>query len=268
MSGTDWGDDQVQVNRPSAARIYDYYLGGYHNFEVDRKICNMMLEICPDLRLNAMVNRAFLQRAVAFMLEEGIDQFLDLGSGIPTVGNVHDAAQAVNPEARVVYVDIDPVAVAHGRAMLADNDRATIIRSDVRDAEAILAQPEVRDLLDFERPLGLLQVAILHFVVDEEDAYRLVRTFTDALAPGSLMAVAHSASEARFPEKERLVELFGQASSTSSRPREKVVRFFRGFELLEPGLVRASLWRPDSPDELFVAEPERCTNWAGVGRKP
>jgi hypothetical protein len=268
MSGSDWGRHEVPLDRPSSARIYDYYLGGYHNFEIDRKISNMMLAIAPDLRLNAVVNRAFLQRAVNLMLEEGIDQFLDLGSGIPTVGNVHEAAHAANPEARVVYVDMDPVAVAHGKAMLADDDRATIIGADVRDAEVILAHPEVRELLDFERPLGLLQVAILHFVVEDEEASRLVRVFSDALAPGSLMAISHSAAESTFPEREKLVELFGQAATTQRRSREQVHSFFTGFELLEPGLVLASLWRPEAPDDLLVSEPERCTNWAGVGRKP
>jgi hypothetical protein len=268
MSDASWDQDQLALDRPSAARIYDYYLGGYHNFEVDRKICNMMLEICPDLRPNAVVNRAFLQRAVSLMLEEGIDQFLDLGSGIPTVGNVHETAQVANPEARVVYVDIDPVAVAHGRAMLVDDDRATIISADIRDAETILVQPEVRELLDFERPLGLLQVAILHFVVDDEEAYRVVRTFSDALAPGSFMAISHSASEVSFPGGGKLAELFGQASSIRTRSRDQVLRLFEGFELLEPGLVLTPLWRPESPDDLFVAEPERSFNMAGVGRKP
>lgn len=266
MSSSEW-EREADRERPSAARIYDYYLGGYHNFEVDRKICTMMLEICPDLRPNAVANRAFLQRAVTFMLDKGIDQFLDLGSGIPTVGNVHETVQAANPEARVVYVDIDPVAVAHGRAMLADDAQATIIRADIRDVENILAHAEVRELLDFERPLGLLQVAILHFVVDDEEAYRVVRTFSDALAPGSFVAISHSASEITFPGGGKLAELFGKASPTKPRSRDQVLRLFAGFELLEPGLVPAPLWRPESPDDLFISEPERSFNVAGVGRK-
>ncbi|MFN2243053.1 MAG: SAM-dependent methyltransferase [Anaerolineae bacterium] len=267
MSSSEWGRE-ADRDRPSAARIYDYYLGGYHNFEVDRKICSMMLEICPDLRPNAVVNRAFMQRAVTFMLDEGIDQFLDLGSGIPTVGNVHETAQAANPEARVVYVEIDPVAVAHGRAMLADDAQATIIRADIRDAETILAHAEVKELLDFERPLGLLQVAILHFLVDDEEAYQVVRTFSDALAPGSFMAISHSTSEFTVPGIERLAELFGQASAIKRRSSAQVLRFFEGFELLEPGLLLAPLWRPEGPDDLFLSEPERSFTVAGVGYKP
>ncbi|MFN2216995.1 MAG: SAM-dependent methyltransferase [Anaerolineae bacterium] len=268
MRSSEWGRDEVPLDKPSSARIYDYLLGGYHNFEADRAICNMMLEICPHMRMNAVVNRAFLRRVVNCMLEQGIDQLLDLGSGIPTVGNVHEIARAVKPEARVVYVDIDPVAVNHGRAMLADDALATIIRADVRDAEAIVAHPEVRELLDFERPLGILLVAILHFVDDNEEAYQSVRTFADSLAPGSYMAVSHTAAEVEIPGIDKLTEMFGKASTTVSRSRDQVMRFFEGFELLAPGLVFTPLWRPAGPDDPFLSDPERSFNVGGVGRKP
>jgi hypothetical protein len=243
-------------------------LGGYHNFEVDRKICNMLLEVCPHLRQNAIVNRAFLRRTVNLMLDEGIDQFLDLGSGIPTVGNVHEIARAANPEARVVYVDNDPVAVAHGRAMLADDERATSIRFDVRQSEAILAHPKVQELLDFERPLGLLFVAIVHFVADDDEAYQSVRPFADALVPGSLMALSHTAGDIEIPGMDKLTALFGQASTTVGRSRDQVMRFFQGFDLVEPGLVFTPLWRPEGPDDLFLSNPELSFNVGGVGRKP
>ena len=186
-----------------------------------------MLDVCPDVRPGALVNRAFLRRAVNLMMEEGIEQILDLGSGIPTVGNVHEAARAVNPAARVVYVDIDPVAVTHARAMLADDDGATIIRADVRQPEVILTHPEVSRLLDFDRPLGLLQVTVLHYLVDHEEATMVVRTFGGALAPGSLMAIAHSASECEIPERTRLRELFGAASRAVSRSTGQVRRLLR-----------------------------------------
>jgi len=268
MSSSEWGREQVPLDRPSAARIYDWLLGGYHNFEVDRTIGAKMLDACPDVRPGAMVNRAFLRRAVNFMMEEGIEQILDLGSGLPTVGNVHEVARAMNPEARVVYVDIDPVAVTHGRAMLADDEGAAIIRADVRQPEVILAHPEVSKLLDFDRPLGLLQVAILHYIVDHEEAAMVVRTFGGALAPGSLMAIAHSASECDVPERARLRELFGAASRTVTRSTGQVRRFFEGFEMVEPGLVLTPLWRPEGPDDLLLGEPERGFTVAGVGRKP
>ncbi len=267
MNNSDWAGGEVDLERPSAARIYDYYLGGYHNFEADRRVADMMLAIAPDLRLGSLTNRAFLQRAIAMMVEEGIDQFLDLGSGIPTVGNVHEAAQAANPEARVVYVDIDPVAVAHGRAMLADEDSVTIIRADVCDTEAILNHPEVQTLIDFDQPLGLLLVAILPFVIDDEEAERVVRTFADQLATGSLMAISHSAAEAKIPGLEKLEELWGQASTSVSRYKHQVARYFDGFELVEPGLVPTPQWRPERPDDLLVAEPDRVFFVAGVGRK-
>jgi SAM-dependent methyltransferase len=267
MSGAYWGKDQVPLDRPSAARIYDYYLGGYHNFEIDRRIGDMMLAITPDLRLHSLLNRAFLRRVVSMMIEEGIDQFLDLGSGIPTVGNVHESAQSANPEARVVYVDIDPVAVAHGKAMLAANDRATIIRADICQPEAILSHPDVQALLDFERPLGLLLVAVLPLIVDDNDADRVVHTFSGVLAPGSLMAISHSAAEATIPGVEKLEELFGEASSTVSRYKHQIEGFFDGFDLVEPGLVPTPLWRPEGPDDLLVSEPERVYFVAAMGRK-
>lgn len=268
MKRSDWGRDQVPLDRPSAARIYDYYLGGYHNFEVDRRIGDMMLAVTPDLRLHSLLNRAFLQRVVAMMVGEGIDQFLDLGSGIPTVGNVHEAARALNPETRVVYVDIDPVAVTHGRAMLAGDDRATIIRADVCETDKVLNHPEVQTLIDFDRPLGLLLVAILPFIVDDEEAYHVVHTYADRLAPGSLMAISHSVAEAKIPGLEKLAELFGQASATVSRYKDQIAQFFDRFELVEPGLVPTPLWRPEDPDDLLVSEPDRVYFVAGVGRKP
>jgi hypothetical protein len=268
MSDASWGKDQVPLDKPSAARIYDYYLGGYHNFEVDRKIGDMMLELNPDLRAGALVNRAFLRRAVIFMMGEGIEQILDLGSGIPTVGNVHEVARAVYPNARVVYVDVDPVAVTHGRTMLAGDDQTTIIRADVRQPEAILDHPDVRALLDFARPLGLLQLAILSYVVDDAEAAQVVRTFVSALAPGSLMAISHVTTEVEVRARPALKELFTKASEVARRSTEQIGRFFEGFELVEPGLVLTPLWRPEGPDDLFLEEPERALTLAGVGRKP
>ena len=267
MSDADWGKDRVPLDKPSAARIYDYYLGGYHNFEVDRRIGDMMLAIAPDLRLHSLLNRAFLQRVIAMMIEEGIDQFLDLGSGIPTVGNVHEAARALNSEAQVVYVESDAVAVAHGKAMLADDEQTAIIRADICEPEVTLSHPDVHALLDFDRPLGLLLVATLPLIVDDEDANRVVRTFGGVLVPGSLMAITHSAAEATIPGLEKLEELFGQASAAVSRYRDEILSYFEGFELVEPGLVPTPLWRPDSPDDLLVSEPERVYFVAGVGRK-
>ncbi|MEJ2211651.1 MAG: SAM-dependent methyltransferase [Anaerolineae bacterium] len=192
MTQERWIPPEIPLDKPNPARIYDYLLGGYHNFEQDRAVAEQMVQIYPDLFLTAQVNRSFLRRAVTFLLAQGIDQFLDIGSGIPTMGNVHEVAQAANPEAHVVYVDVEPVAVAHGRTMLAGNERAAAIRADVREPEAILAHPEVKRLLDFERPVGLLMVALLHYVIDDAVAYRAVERLRRAMAPGSYMALAHT----------------------------------------------------------------------------
>ena len=266
MNSERWIPERVPLDRPSAARIYDYMLGGYHNFEVDRKVAHQLLEVWPESRLGAMANRAFLRRAVRFLMEQGIDQILDLGSGIPTVGNVHEVAEVVNPGARVVYVDIDPIAVAHSRAMLEDNPRATAIRADVRKPQAILDDPEVQSLLDLERPLGLLLVAILHYVVDDTEALGAMGTFRDAMVPGSYCVIAHSGSESLG--KKRMREVFSKVTTTRARDPDTILQLFDGFELVEPGLVQTPLWRPEGPDDIFLDEPEKALTLAGIARKP
>ena len=267
MESEGWIPEGVPLEKPSAARIYDYLLGGYHNFEIDRTIADKMIGVFPDMKLSAQANRAFLGRAVTYTVEQGIAQILDLGSGIPTVGNVHEVAQAIDPAVRVVYVDIDPVAVAHSRSMLKDNANATAIRADVREPELILNHPELRGLLDFEQPVGLLLVTVLHYIVDDEKATNVVHTLGEALAPGSCVVIAHSAAEFNPPEQVQLGELFGTASTTVSRYGEQIARFFEGFELVEPGLVYAPLWRPEGADDLLLDRPERAFTRAGVAWK-
>ena len=254
-------------DKPSAARIYDYLLGGFHNFAIDRAIVDSMLQVQPDLRLGAQANRAFLRRAVRFLVGQGVEQFLDLGSGIPTVGNVHQVAQAINPRVRVVYVDIDPIAVRHSLSLLDGNDRASALLADIRQPDAILASPEVAGLLDLRRPLGLLAVSVLHYVSDDGKAYEAMAILRDALAAGSYVCVAHSSSDANVSEREKLKGLFGKASQAISRPRVQIERFFEGLELVKPGLVYAPLWRPESPEDLLLDEPWRAFTLAGVARK-
>src|SRR5215218_6066853 len=165
---------EPDIERPSPARIYDYLLGGYHNFEVDRVVAGKFRKALPDMPLYMQANRAFLRRVVRYLLDSGIDQFLDIGSGIPTVGNVHEAAQAINPTACIVYVDIDPVAVRQSEEILMDNANATVIQGDLRQPETILEHPDVQRFLDFDKPVAVLLMAILLFVTDDEDAYRTV----------------------------------------------------------------------------------------------
>jgi hypothetical protein len=267
VSSEGWIPEDVPLDRPSAARLYDFLLGGYHNFEADRRIAAKMVEVHPEVRLVAQANRAFLRRAVHYLVEQGIEQILDLGSGIPTVGNVHQVAQAANPNARVVYVDIDPVAVAHSKVMLEDNPRATAIRADVRYPEAILSHSKVQGMLDFDQPLGLLLVAILHYVLDDKEADNVVRTIGDVMVPGSYVAITHSTTGFEAPAQKRLRELFGQASPAVLRSRAQIEQFFDGFELVEPGLVYTPLWRPEGPDDLYLDQPERSFMLAGVARK-
>ena len=181
----DWVPPGVDTKRANVARIYDYWLGGTHNFLADQDVGRAMAAVEPRMRLIARTNRAFLGRAVRFLGDRGIDQFLDIGSGIPTSGNVHEIAQQANPAARVAYVDVDPVAIAHSQAILAGNENADIVDGDLREPEKILAHARVGRLIDFGRPVGLLLMVVVHFIADAEDPWRIMDTLRDALAPGS-----------------------------------------------------------------------------------
>ncbi|MGD8397679.1 MAG: SAM-dependent methyltransferase [Anaerolineae bacterium] len=269
MADRSWVPEGMQFEKPSAARLYDYLLGGYHNFEADRAVADRLVQLFPEIRLAARVNRAYLRRAVTFLVEQGCEQFLDLGSGIPTVGNVHEIAQGINPSARVVYVDIDPVAVSHSQALLEGNAQAVAIEADARDPLAILERPEVRHLLDLDAPLGVLMVALLHYVLDDDVAYRLVATVRDRVAAGSYLAIAHS--ETRVEPEELAQDLavtFHQASRAKDRTFDEISCFFEGWALVPPGLVHTPLWRPEGPDDLLLDEPKRALTLAGVAYKP
>jgi SAM-dependent methyltransferase len=262
MERPSWAPEGIDLDRPNAARMYDYALGGSHNFAVDREMVEKVEAIQPGSSLVAHANRGFLRRAVDYCLGAGIRQFLDIGAGIPTVGSVHEVAQARIPDARVVYVDADPVAVAHGRAILAGNPYATALRGDVRDATALLAEPEVTSLLDVTRPLAVLLIAVLHFVPDEDDPGAIVAGVRDRLAPGSHLVLSHGCEDERPEVAEQVRQAYrGTSTPLALRPRAAIERLFAGFDLVEPGLVWATAWRPREP------EPERRELLAGVGRK-
>ena len=256
--------------RANTARYYDYLLGGYHNFAVDRKLGDRVISIFPDIRLGALANRAFLRRVVRFLCQQGIDQFLDIGSGIPTSGNVHEVAQKINPSAHVVYVDIDPVAVIHSQAMLKDNQNASIIQEDIHNIEKILIHPTFTALIDLHRPLGVLMLSVLHFVMDEAQLQRILAVIKDRLAPGSYMAISHYCLEGAPTETiNQLARVYGNSKHQAvSRTLAETTRMFDGFELLEPGVVRVQLWRPEDPEDVLIVQPERTLAVAGVGRKP
>jgi hypothetical protein len=263
-----WAPDDVDLDRPTAARIYDYLLGGSHNLAVDRAVAEQVIQAMPDAPTAARANRAFLYRSVRFMVDAGIRQFLDLGSGIPTAGNVHEVAQRASPDARVVYVDMDPVAVAHSRALLAGNDRAAVVQADMRDLDRIMASPQARALLDPGEPVGLLMVAILHVIPDSDDPVGVVGHLRDRVAAGSHLAIAHGTADSRPAEAAKLAEISRRTPTPMTmRSRAEVERFFAGFDLVEPGLVWVPQWRPE-PDDDPGRSPEQSSNYGGVGRKP
>lgn len=270
-----WAPPGIDISVPSVSRIYDYYLGGSHNFEVDRQTARRAMEFLPGLPKIMQANRAFMRRAVRYAVAEGVTQFLDIGSGIPTFGNVHEVAQAASPDARVVYVDHDPVAVAHSQAVLAGDERSGIVAADLRKPQEILAAPETVRLLDFDRPVALLLVAVLHFLEDSDDPYAAVAELRDALAPGSLLILTHASYEG-IPLSE---EVAGGAVGVYRDIRNPLVMrsgtqirgFFDGFELLEPGLVPMPAWRPevseDPQDAGAREDPFAFSGFGGVGRK-
>jgi S-adenosyl methyltransferase len=268
----DW-TTRINTGVPNPARIYDYFLGGKDNFPADREVADQVLAIAPVARDVVEDNRAFLRRVVRTLAgEAGVRQFIDLGSGLPTRGNVHEIAQAVAPDARVVYVDNDAMVVTHSRALLA-GDNTVAVQADLREPEAVLGHPEVRELIDLDQPVALLLMAILHFVPDDQDPFGVVARFRDLLPAGSYLALSHGTRDIPVrpdmsPEAmaemgakvERLYQL--TTASMATRTRAQVERFFDGFDLLEPGLVEIQLWRPDGEGSLLPGG-----FYGGVGRK-
>ncbi|GAA2665400.1 SAM-dependent methyltransferase [Streptomyces vastus] len=263
-----WAPRGIDISVPSVSRIYDYYLGGSHNFDVDREAARKAMEFMPGLPKIMQANRAFLRRAVRFAADEGITQFLDIGSGIPTFGNVHEVAQSASPGARVLYVDNDPVAVAHSEAVLEGKEDADVVAADLRNPREILASSQFQRLIDQNRPVALLLVAILHFVEDEDDPYEAVAQLRDALAPGSLLIVTHASYEGipLPPERaEGAVDVYKDIRNPLiMRSRDEIARFFEGYDMVEPGLVPMPEWRPDTA--LEDEDPYAYAGFAGVGR--
>lgn len=267
MDRPSWAPEDIDLDRPSGARVYDYFLGGAHNFAVDRRLAEAIAAMTPDIGDTMRANRALLRRMVRYLVEQGITQFLDIGSGIPTVGNTHEVAQQADPNARVLYVDIDPIAVSHSRAILGDDPRTAVLHGDIRDVEAILADPLTTGLLDLDQPLAVLVLGVLHFVPDSDDPPGIVARLRDAIAPGSMVALVNVTHEDQPPE---VIEAQKLSSRTGTpiylRSRAELAAQFDGLTLVEPGLVHLPLWHPDSP--LAPGErPERFGALAGMGRK-
>lgn len=283
-----WTPEDIDLDRPSPARVYDYYLGGSHNYAVDRETARQIVRLVPETPRFARANRSFLRRAVEYLVAAGVRQFLDIGSGIPTAGNVHEIAQRAAPDARVTYVDIDPIAVAHSRAILAGNDRVAVVQDDLRAPERVLSDPELLRVLDLDQPVAILMISLLHFVPDSDDPAGVIARYRDAVAAGSYLALSHIR---RIPDPPadglKTLEIYERIGAPlTPRTDAELLAFFAGFELVSPGLVALQEWRPETiegpdadlgdlqiADDLGRREGDRLPGGirsgfcAGVGRK-
>ncbi|WP_433241059.1 SAM-dependent methyltransferase [Streptosporangium sp. CA-135522] len=267
MAEEEWAGRGIDVDTPSVARLYDYYLGGKDNFAADRAAAEEILSIAPEVRVAARENRAFLGRAVRFLAETGIEQFLDIGTGLPTRGNVHEVVHQIAPEARVVYVDNDPIVLAHARALLRGARNEVLVSSgDLRQPEEILKSPEIQEHLDFSKPVAVLLVAIMHFITKSDDPGRIVATLRDAVPPGSYLVLSHGSRDSRPAAVNKGVKVYKRANSPLVlRSRQEILELFDGFELVDPGLVWLPEWRPE--DCLPYDDPSQALIMCGVGKK-
>jgi hypothetical protein len=255
----------IDVSTPLGARVYDYILGGKDNFAVDRLAGEAILAAAPDSRLLARGQRAFLVRVVRTMAQAGIRQFIDLGTGIPTSPSVHEAARSVDPAARVVYVDYDPMVVVHNRALLATDPGVATVQADIRQPEKILADPDLRDLIDFDQPVGVLMLAVIHNISDRDDPAGIVGRFHEEMAPGSHIAISQFSPDGDPQATAQLEAVYRDTPwPLTLRDQDQIERLFTGFELLPPGVVEVQLWRPDAGDP----PPTSLCMPGGVARKP
>ncbi|TDD65386.1 SAM-dependent methyltransferase [Actinomadura darangshiensis] len=264
MSEHEFVPPGVDPTQMSHARAYDYVLGGKDNYAVDREAAAQVIQLAPDLPVLGKAQRRFLLRVTQMCAKAGIDQFLDIGSGIPTAPNVHETVRAINPKAGVVYVDYDPLVTVHNGALLADGDRVISIQADVRDPQALMSHPELTELIDFDRPVLILFVGLFHLVADEHDPAGVIAQYRDRMAPGSHLMLSQFCTDGSDEAaKAKLEEIsVNSPSPMCFRHKDEIARFFDGFELVEPGVVDVQDWWPDEPaprTKLKVA--------AGVGKK-
>ena len=261
----------IDTTTPNVARIYDYLLGGKDNFAADRAAAQQLMVATPDIAGIVRDNRAFIGRAVRHIAgEAGIRQFLDLGAGLPTQLNVHEMAQRIAPDARVVYVDSDPVVWLHGQALLARGDGVAMVGADLRQPAGILQHPDVLRLLDLTQPVAVVCASVLHFVPDEDEPHRIIAEYRDRLAPGSYLVISHGASATEEEDPTGVVDSFTSVYRQASaqlhvRSVPEIRRFFDGFDLVDPGIVWMNEWRPDPG---IPAAGQATSLRAGVGRKP
>ena len=263
-----WVPPGIDTTKANVARVYDYWLGGDHNFQADRDLARTIIALDPNIRATMRANRAFLGRAVRFLAgQAGVRQFLDIGSGIPTENAVHQVAQDTAPGSRVLYVDNDDVAVAHSRLLLADSPDAAVIQGDLREPAKILADPETQLLLDFTQPVAVFLVAVLHFIPGTGQAADIVATVRDALAPGSYLVICHACRDEQPGLATSFETVYNSrvTAQLTMRSRDEITSLCDGFTLTEPGLVWIPQWRPDSPDDV-PEDPSKYWALVGVAR--
>ncbi|MEU8198404.1 SAM-dependent methyltransferase [Microbispora amethystogenes] len=262
---------RINTSIPHPARVYDYLLGGKDNFAADREAAEQLMKMSPGTREGVQAHRAFLRRAVGYLAAEaGITQFLDIGTGIPTQGNTHEVAQEANPQARVAYVDNDPIVLVHGRALLRGSvaGATTVIEADLREPETILSHPEVREVIDFTRPVGVILAGVLHFIRDDEEPYALVERFKEAVPPGSHLLLSHITLDfAPKVDREEFTKPYDNSTAPMvPRTLAEVLPFFDGWRVIDPGLVEVVRWRPDDGFEYIPGG--HAWAYGGVAIKP
>ncbi|HKS44336.1 MAG TPA: SAM-dependent methyltransferase [Amycolatopsis sp.] len=257
-----------QLDKPNAARVYDYFIGGKLNYAIDREFAHKVIDELSNVREVCLFNRYWLRRVVRFGIEQGIRQFLDIGSGMPTEGHVHEVAQKLVPESRVVYVDNEPIAVAHSQIVLEGNERAAMVNADGEQPETIFGHPDTRRLLDLREPIMVIMAALVHFIPNDRNPAGLVAQYRDCIAPGSYFALSSDVNDLQDPSWLRAVEMYKEtANPLYLRSGEELAALLTGFDIVEPGVVFTPLWRPDNPEDIGP-NPERAGIMAVVGRKP
>ncbi|MFJ1967565.1 SAM-dependent methyltransferase [Streptomyces sp. NPDC087903] len=255
--------EEIDTSRPHPARIYDYLLGGKDNYEVDQRAADQLAAAAPEVRIGVRANRAFLQRAVRYVVGSGVRQILDVGTGLPTSPNVHETAQEVAPDVRIAYVDNDPIVNTHANALLSPSGATSTVLADLRDPQSVLDHPDVRRVIDFDEPVALLLVAVVHFLTDADKPGRIIATLRDALPAGSFLVLSHATGD--FADRSEAQAVYNNATATLNlRSSAEIERFFDGFELIEPGLAQVPFWRPDTPPPARSGE---IGFYGGVARK-
>ena len=255
--------DRIDTSRPHPARMYDYFLGGRDNYEIDREAAERIIDVAPGVVLGARSNRDFLQRAVRHLVKGGVRQIIDIGTGIPTSPNTHEVAHACSPDVRVAYIDNDPIVATHAGARLLGTGNTGFFLGDMRDPGTILRHPTISELIDFDQPVALMLVSVLHFVTDEEDPAGMIGTLRDALPEGSHLVLSHATADFHPSESVEVAEVYKKATaSLTPRTHAEVLALFDGFDLVDPGLVQVHEWRPDGP-----VDPTPVGVYGAVGHK-